>query len=169
MSTFYRSLYFTLLVLQMCNLHTSCSTHVVSVQHGRGFETLLSHYSFSFCFFFTRKVVCSFAYLHVANWNTTRTTSEEACLLLLISEEDALVPCSLHSAPQLLWNKEASWSLYGTSLMCLAPVMSRDSSILMAWFYRQIYHGSLFLRPCLRLYTGDTAVPLQSNSNSNSN
>jgi hypothetical protein len=44
--------------------------------------------------------------------------------------------------------------------------MSRDSSFLMAWFYRQVNHGSLFLRPWLRLYTGDTAVPLLSNSNS---
>ena len=121
---------------------------------------------FLLVFFFTREVVCSFAYQHVANWNTTRITSEETCMLLLISEEDALLPCSLHSARRLLRNKEASWSLHETSLMCLAPVMSRDSSFLMAWFYRQINHGSLFLRPCLRLYTGDTAVPLLSNSNS---
>ena len=108
-----------------------------------------SLFSFSFfSFFFTRKVLCSFAYQHGTNWKTSRITSEEICLLLLISE-----PCTSHSAPRLVRNKEASWSLHETSLMCLAPVMTRDSSFLMVWFDRQIHHGSFFLRPCLRLCT----------------
>ena len=76
------------------------------------------------------------------------------------------MPCTSHSAPRLVRNKEASWSLHETSLMCVAPVMTRDSSFLMVWFYRQIHHGSSsyghaygYARPCPRTHA-PPATPL---------